>query len=77
MEGFVTLLFIKVEGQNLAHLGYFDVHFSKNYLFLKLKASMTSLWRHNWCILERPCNFTIFDGRSPKFCMLYYFDVFS
>ena len=24
-------------------LGYFDVYFSKNYLFLKLKASMTSL----------------------------------
>ena len=37
---------------------------------------MTSLRRHNWCILERPCNFAIFDGRSPKFCMLYYFDVF-
>ena len=24
-------------------LGYFDVQFAKNYLFLKLKASMTSL----------------------------------
>ena len=39
----VTLLFIKVKGQNLVDWGYFDVHFSKNYLFLKLKASMTSL----------------------------------
>ena len=29
---------------------------------------MTSLLRHNWCILERPCDFAIFDGRSPKFC---------
>ena len=28
MEGFVTLLFIKVEGQYLADWGIFDVHFS-------------------------------------------------
>ena len=42
MEGFVTLLFMKVEGQNLADW-VFDMYFSKNYLFLKLKASMTSL----------------------------------
>ena len=29
-------------------LGYFDVYFSKKYLFLKLKVSMMSLWHHNW-----------------------------
>ena len=28
-------------------LGYFDVYFSKHYLFLKLKASMTSLIGEN------------------------------
>ena len=70
--------FVVYQGRraNFGRLGYFDVYFSKNYLFIKLNAYMTSLWRHNWCILERPCNFAIFDGRSPKFCMLYCFDVF-
>ena len=43
MEGFVTLLFIKVEGQNLADWGILMGTFKKNYLFLKLKTSMTSL----------------------------------
>ena len=70
MEGFVTLLFIKVEGQNLTDLDrleYFDMYFSKIYLFLELKASMTSLLRHNWCILERPCNFAIFMEEAQNF----------
>ena len=68
MESFVTLLFIKVEGQNLADWGILMCTFQKTiYFFI----------RHNWCKLERPFNFAIFDGRSPKFCMLYYFDVFS
>ena len=42
MEGFVTLLFIKVEGQNVADGGILMCTF-QNYLFLKLKASMLSL----------------------------------
>ena len=67
LEGFVIWLFIKVERQNLKDLGILMCTFQKSYLFLKLKASMTSLWRHNWCKLERPCNFAIFKGRSPKF----------
>ena len=41
MEGFVTLLFIKVEGQNW-QTGVMSMCTLKNYLFLKLKASMTS-----------------------------------
>ena len=53
------------------------MYFSKNYLFSKFKVSMTSLRRHNRCILERPRNFAIFEGRSPKFCKLCYFDAFS
>ena len=43
MKDFVTLLFIKVEEQNLADWGILMCTFQKNYLFLKLKASMTSL----------------------------------
>ena len=70
MEGSVTLLFIMVEGQNLADWVILMCTFKKNYTFLKLKASIMSLQRHNWCILERPCNFAIFDGRSPKFCII-------
>ena len=37
--------FVVYQGRRakFGRLGYFDVHFSKNYLFLKLKASMTSL----------------------------------
>ena len=78
MEGFVTLLLIKVEGQNLADWEILMCIFQKNCLFSKFKAHMTSLTHHNSrCILERPCNFAIFKGRSPKFCKLYYFDVFS
>ena len=38
MEGFVTLLFIKVDGQNLAKWGTLMCSFKKDYLFLKLKA---------------------------------------
>ena len=55
MEGFVTLLFIKVEGQNLADWGILVCIFQKTIYF------------HNRCILERPCNFAIFEERSPKF----------
>ena len=43
MEGFVTLLFIEVEGQNLANWGILMCTFKRNYLFLKLKESMMSL----------------------------------
>ena len=43
LEGFVTWLFIKVERQNLEDLGILMCTFQKSYLFLKLKASMTSL----------------------------------
>ena len=43
MEGFVTWLFIKVEGQNLADWGILMSTLQKNYLFLKLEVSMTSL----------------------------------
>ena len=37
MEGFVTLLFIKVEGQNLAVWGILICTFQRNYIFLKFK----------------------------------------
>ena len=37
MEGFVTLLFIKVEGQNLANWGNFDVYFSKKLSIFKIQ----------------------------------------
>ena len=42
MEGFVTLLFIKVEGQNLADWGILMCIFQSILLFSKCKASMTS-----------------------------------
>ena len=37
--------FVVYQGRKakFGRLGYFDVYFSKHYLFLKLKASMTSL----------------------------------
>ena len=66
MEGLVTSLFFKVERQNLGNWGIL-VFFLNNYLFSKF----------NRCILERPFNFAIFEERSPKFCKLYHFDVFS
>ena len=65
MEGFVTLLFIKIEEQNLADWGILMCTFQKLSIF-KIEG-----------ILERNCNLAIFYGRSPKFCKLYYFDVFS
>ena len=71
MEGLVTLSFFEVERQNLVSWGILMRIFQKNYLFLKFKASMALLWRHNRCILERPCNLAIFEGRSSKFCKLY------
>ena len=37
IEGFVTLLFIKVEGQNLAKLEYFDVYFFKKLSIFKIQ----------------------------------------
>ena len=61
MEGFVTLLFCQGRRVKFGRLGYFDVYFSKKYLFLKFKASMTSL-----CILRRPYNFAIFNCRRPN-----------
>ena len=36
MDGFVTLLFIKVEEQNLAD-GYFDVYFTKKLSIFKIE----------------------------------------
>ena len=33
MEGIVTLVFFKIESKNLVSWGYFDVKFSKSYLF--------------------------------------------
>ena len=37
--------FVAYQGRRVkfGRLGYFDVYFLKNYLFLELKASMTSL----------------------------------
>ena len=52
MEGFVNSVVYQGRRVKFGRLGYFDVYFSKSYLFLKLKVSMTSLCRHNWCILE-------------------------
>ena len=42
MEGFVTLLFIKVEGQNLANCGTLMCTFQKLYIF-KIEGFYTSL----------------------------------
>ena len=74
MEEFVVFQDRK---EKFGRFGYFDVYFPKSYLFSKFKSSMTSLKRHNKCILEIPCNFAIFKGRRQKFCKLRYFDVFS
>ena len=76
MECFVTLLFIKVEEQNLPDWCILMLTFQKLSIF-KIKGFYDVIMTSNWCILERPRNFDIFDGRSPKFCTLYYFDVFS
>ena len=43
MEGLATLLFLKVERQNLISWGILMSAFQNNYLFVKFKASMTSL----------------------------------
>ena len=46
MEGFVNLVnFVVYQGRKakIGRPGYFDLYLSKKYLFLKLKASMTSL----------------------------------
>ena len=75
MEGLVTLLFFNLERRNLINWSILMCIFQKLSI-LKIQGSMTSLRRHNGCIFERPCNFAIFDGKSPKFCKLYYFDVF-
>ena len=77
MEGFVTLLFIRVEGQNLADWGILMCIFPKKLSIFKIQGIYKCIISHNKSILERPCNFAIFEGRNPKFCKLYNFDVFS
>ena len=44
-------------------------------LIFKLKASMTSLLRHNRKY-GRLCNFVVYQGRRAKFGRLGYFDVY-
>ena len=77
MEGLATLWFFKVERQNLVNWGILMSIFRKT-IYFKIQGFYDVFRRHhNRRILERPCNFSIFEGRSPKFCKLYYFDVFS
>ena len=42
MEGFVTVVY-QGRRAKFGRLGYFDVYFSKSYLFLKLKLSIFKL----------------------------------
>ena len=69
MEDLVTLLFFKLEKQNLVSLGILICIFQKLSVF-KIQGFYDVIRRHNRCILERPCNFAIFKGRNPKFCKL-------
>ena len=67
MEGLVTLLFSKVERQNLVSLGILMRIFKKETIYFE---NARLPWRHYYVIiglLERPCNFAIFEGRSSKF----------
>ena len=75
MISLVTLLFFKVEGQNLVESSILMCFLQKMALIFKFRASMTSLLCHNRKY-GRLCNFVVYQGKRTKFGRLGYFDVY-